>query len=68
MQDNKDEELEVNKINREQSEKIMNEGSRNLDNYWDIHNPVVMIILGILGFIVVVGAIYYFSIFLDGKY
>ena len=68
MQDNNNnEELEFNKINREQSEKIMKDSSVNLDDYWDIHNPVVIVVLCVLGIIILFGVIYYVALFLDSR-
>ena len=68
MQDNNNnEELEFNKINREQSEKIMKDSSVNLDDYWAIHNPVVIVVLCVLGIIILFGVIYYVALFLDSR-
>ena len=65
MQDNNNnnEELEFNRINRETSEKIMKAGSYNRDMYWDIHNPFVIIVLIILGAIIILGFIFYLLMF-----
>ncbi len=65
MQNNHDDELEFNRINREESEKIMDEASRNMDNYWDKKNPIVVILLSVLGIIIVGGLIYYVFLFLN---
>ena len=62
---NHDDELEFNRINREESEKIMDEGSMNLDHYWDKKNSFVVILLSVLGIIIVGGLIYYVFLFLN---
>ena len=57
-QDNSNE-LEVNRKNREDYEKLMQESSTNLDGYWDRKNPFVKFLLIGLALIIVVGVIYY---------
>lgn len=52
-------ELEVNRKNREDYEKLMQESSTNLDGYWDRKNPFVKFLLIGLALIIVVGVIYY---------
>lgn len=52
-------ELEVNKKNREDYEKLMQDSSTNLDGYWDSNNVFVRIILLVLAAIIVFGVIYY---------
>ena len=51
-----DEEVEVNKKNREDYEKLMEESSTNLDGYWDKNNTFVKLLLLGLFVIIVVGA------------
>ena len=53
-------ELEINRKNREDYEKLMQESSTNLDGYWDVHNPFVRLLLLILGIIIILGVVYYF--------
>lgn len=55
----KKEELEFNKKNREEYEKLMEESSTKLDGYWDKNDPIVKIILLILAVIIVGGLLYY---------
>ena len=52
-------ELEINKKNREDYEKLMKEASTNLDGYWDKNNTFVKLLLLILGIIIVVGVIFF---------
>lgn len=52
-------ELEINKKNREDYEKLMKEPSTNLDGYWDKNNTFVKLLLLILGIIIVVGVIFF---------
>lgn len=52
------EELDVNKKNREDYEKLMRESSTNLDGYWDRNNIFVRLILFVLGVIIIVGGGY----------
>lgn len=52
------EELDVNKKNREDYEKLMKESSTNLDGYWDRNNIFVRLILFVLGVIIIVGGGY----------
>lgn len=51
-------ELEVNKKNREDYEQLMRDSSSNLDGYWDKNNSFVKILLIVLLVIIVVGSIY----------
>ena len=55
----RNEELEFNKKNREDYEKLMEESSTRLDGYWDKNNPIVKIILLFLAIIIVAGVLYY---------
>jgi hypothetical protein len=52
-------ELDVNRKNREDYEKLMKESSTNLDNYWDRNNIFVRFILLVLAAIIILGVIYY---------
>ena len=58
MNNNEEEkkELEVNKKNREDYEKLMKESSTNLDGYWDKNNVFVKILLFALLGIIVIGS------------
>ena len=51
-------ELEVNKKDREDYEQLMRDSSSNLDGYWDKNNSFVKILLIVLLVIIVVGSIY----------
>ena len=53
----KDEELEVNKKNREDYEQLMKDSSTNLDGYWDKNNSFVQMLLLALFVIIIVGSI-----------
>ncbi len=51
-------ELEVNKKNSDDYNKLMNESSTNIDRYyWDRKNPIIKILLLILFFAIVLGSI-----------
>lgn len=58
MNEDKDE-LDINKENRENYEKLMEESSTNKDMYWDKNNPAVKIILLVIGTIIVLGLAYF---------
>ena len=58
-------ELEFNKKNREDFEQLMKDSSTNLDGYWDSKNIFVRILLLILLVIIVIGSIYYISLYLN---
>jgi hypothetical protein len=53
------EEVDINKKNRENYEQLMKESSVNLDGYYDKKNPFVKILLLLLGVVIVGGVIYY---------
>ena len=55
----KQEEVDINKKNRENYEQLMKESSVNLDGYYDKKNPFVRILLLLLGVVIVGGVIYY---------
>ncbi len=51
-------ELEVNKKNSDDYNKLKNESSTNIDRYyWDRKNPIIKILLLILFFAIVLGSI-----------
>ena len=54
--ENQKEELEFNKRNREDYEKLMEESSTNLDGYWDKNNIFVKLFLLVLLIIIVGGS------------
>jgi len=56
---NDKDELEFNKKNREDYENLMEESSSKKDMYWDKNNPIVKILLGFVGIIILVGVSYY---------
>jgi hypothetical protein len=60
-------ELDFNKKNRENYEKLMSDSSTQLDGYWDSKNPFVKVfLLGLLAFIVL-GVIYYVMTFIGTR-
>lgn len=59
MNDRNNEELDFNKKNREDFENLMDKSSVNKDGYWDKNNPVVKIVLGLMGLVILAGASYY---------
>lgn len=61
------EEIDFNRKNREDFEKLMEDSSTNKDNYYDKSNPVVRVILLVLGGIIVVGAAYYIMTYLGTR-
>lgn len=56
---NEKDELEFNKKNREDFEKIMEESSSKKDMYWDKNNPTVKLVLALVGMIILAGISYY---------
>ncbi len=62
MNEEKDE-LEVNKKNREDFENLMEESSIKKDGYWDKKNPIVRLLLILLGLIILCGAAYYITMY-----
>ena len=54
-----DESLEFNRINAEKYSDIINRNRYNTDDYWDINDPFVRGILGVLFFVGLIGSIYY---------
>ncbi len=67
MDNNNDNELEVNRKNREDYEKLMKESSTQLDGYWDKDNVFVKILLIGLLVIIAVGSFYVISMYLSNK-
>ena len=64
-QDNK--EIDINKKNREDYEKLMKDSSTQLDGYWEKDNIFVKILLIALAVIIVVGSFIVISSFLANK-
>lgn len=61
------EEVDVNKKNREDYEKLIEESKTNLDSYYDKNNIFVkLLMLGLLVFIVI-GVIYYIMLFMANR-
>lgn len=58
MNDENDE-LDVNKKNREDYENLIRESSTKKDAYWDSNNPIVKLFLLIVGIIIIVGVAYF---------
>lgn len=50
----------VNQKNSQEFQNLMDHSRKTYDDYWDINNPVIRIILIILFIIIVIGAGYYF--------
>ena len=59
-QDSQNNELEVNKKNREDYEQLMKDSSTNLDGFWDSNNLFVKIFLLVLLVIIVGGSFFVF--------
>ncbi len=51
--------LEVNKKNKETFDDLMGNVSAQKDDYWDLNNPVIKIVLIVLFVIIIIGLIYY---------
>lgn len=49
----------VNEKNNQEFQNLMEHSQRKYDNYWDINNPIIRIILIILFLIAVIGSAYY---------
>lgn len=61
------EEVDVNRKNREDYEKLIEESKTNLDSYYDKNNIFVkLLMLGLLVFIVI-GVIYYIMLFMANR-
>lgn len=58
-ENNNNSELEFNKKNREESENIAEHASVNKDGYWDKNDPIVKLILALIGIVILGGAAYY---------
>ncbi len=52
----------VNQKNSQEFQNLMDHSKKTYDDYWDINNPVIRIILIVLFIIIVLGAGYYFVI------
>lgn len=57
-----DDKLEINKRNQSEFFDLMESSRVNTDDYWDINDPLIRIILGILFGIGLIGTIYYIGI------
>jgi len=60
-------ELEFNKKNREDYEQLMKDSSTNLDEYYDKKNPIVQILLLVIGVFILIGIAYYVLLYLANK-
>ncbi len=60
-------ELDFNKKNREDFEKLMEDSSTNKDGYWDSNNIFVRLLLLVLGIIIICGVIYYVLTFMGSN-
>lgn len=56
---NNNQELEINRKNREDYENLMKNSSTQLDGYWDSNSFFVRFILAALGLIIICGVAYY---------
>ncbi len=50
----------VNQKNHQEFQNLMDSSKKTYDNYWDINNPVIRIILIVLLIVIVLGSLYYF--------
>lgn len=64
---NQNEELDINRKNREDYEKLMKESSTNLDGYWDKNNAFVKLFLLVLALAIIAGVAYYVIMYLSSK-
>lgn len=60
-------ELEVNRIKREEYEKLMEKAKGSTDSYYDNDNIFVKIVLGLLFVFIVCGVVYYTLLYLRAK-
>lgn len=60
-------ELDFNKKNREEFEKLMEDSSTNKDGYWDSNNIFVRLLLLVLGIIIIAGVVYYVFTYLGSN-
>ena len=60
-------ELDFNKNNRENYEKLMEDSSTKKDDYWDSNNVFVKLLLLILGIIIICGVVYYIFAFMGSN-
>lgn len=51
---------DVNQKNSQEFQNLMDHSRKAYDDYWDINNPIIRIILIVLFIIIVIGAGYYF--------
>ena len=56
--------LDINKKNQDEYFELMESARVNTDDYWDINDPFVRTILGILFVVGLIGTVYYLSIWL----
>ena len=60
-------EVDVNRKNREDYEKIIEESKTNLDSYYDKNNIFVKLLMLALLVFIVMGVIYYIMLFITNK-
>lgn len=65
--ESQNDELEINRKNREDYENLMKESSTNLDGYWDKNNVFVKLLLLALGLAIVAGVAYYIVTYLNSR-
>ncbi|MBQ2639830.1 MAG: PspC domain-containing protein [Bacilli bacterium] len=61
---NLDDDRDVNEENEKLYQDLIEHSKRKYDDYWDINNPVVKVILIVLLAIGIIGAIYYLIVWL----
>lgn len=61
------EELEINRKNREAYEKLMEDSKTNLDSYYDKNNIYVKLILLLLFVFIICGLVYYILLYLRAR-
>lgn len=60
-------ELDINRKNREDYENLMKESSTSLEGYWDKNNAFVRLFLIVLALVIVAGVAYYIMMYLNSK-
>ncbi len=61
-----DKALDINKKHEQEFNEIIENSTSKLDHYWDINDPFVRLILGILFGIGAIGSIYYITMWILG--
>lgn len=61
-----DKALDINKKHEQEFNEIIENSTSKLDHYWDINDPFVRLILGILFGIGAIGSVYYITMWILG--